>query len=959
MRPLLPVALSLSLLSPGLTAENPAPLLWSQLSLEACQVDTFAKAHPTWDGRGVVIAVLDTGVEVEAPGLQRLPDGSRKVLDVRDFTGDGDLYYSRVEPGPDAGTVIFRDTEQRPVVCRLPKDRQPVNGEWYGLWLDESHFREMGVEDVNDNGRTDDRVPVLLAPFQEPGSGAPVWRVAFDQNDDRDFGNERWMTDFWRAGDLVQLTRKAPEAQLPMLSLALNVYPAEHRLSLHYDNGGHGTHVAGIAAGHKLLDQPDFDGVAPGAWVISLKIGSNSKAGGSTTPGSKIEAFRYAARYAREHGVPVVCNLSYGISSLVSGQSDIDHALQQVLVENPDLIVVSSAGNSGPTLNTVGTPAAAPDAIAAAALLPAETARDTRGMPLPGHAVALFSSRGAELLKPDVITPGYATSSVTLFNRGGDVYQGTSMASPYAAGLCARLLSGAVQQFPGRPVYRMSLRRALADSGAAVPGTTVLDIGAGLPQLPRAWEALTQAIPQQRPEDPVTFNITTPSPMGRGAMPVALFRGLEVPRDPQVWTVQAVFPPLTDMALIDQFQQRFVISTDAPWLDPVEETVYLRGTQSAQVTVRYDATQLRTPGLHIGHVLLKAADRPGSALHQLELRSVVIVPERFDASRGQTWTATGTTPLAWGMDRRFLYVPPYASAVRFRLERNPALRKGVRVRALGPVLGDGRWTGLDLAKDDPRDRVEWTWSDVVGGVVEVPVYCPEGDAQVPWSLQAELIAIASVPAELSRSGGDSPRLEFALINQLEQSLQVQGSGVIDASRTTTQTTLGKDPRSQGYTRRITIPAGSPGLRVGVTMPIDGYLAFTDFAIGLYDTRGKALYKGGLDGPASSFTWTRSSTSSEQTVELRLEPAFTEYWVPREVPVSLDFDTLLAEPVSARVEVRGDGRGTIPLPAGLPVDVVASFGRLPGGKTTYVGRITLTDARRNDVLRTIPVTIGRE
>jgi len=931
---------------------------WPQLSLATCNVPAFAAEYPEFDGRGVVIAVLDTGVEINAPGLKVTPDGERKVIDVRDFTGDGDLYYTRLESGPDAGTVLFRDAENRPVVCKVPADKQPINSEWYGVWLDETRYKDMGVQDINDNGRDDDRLPILIAPFQEAGSATPIWRLAIDDDGDRDFGDESWMTDYWRNGDHLLLERMAPEAQLPMLSLAFNVYAAENRLSVHFDNGGHGTHCAGIAAGNDLLDQMDFDGVAPGAKIISLKIGSNNKAGGSTTPGSKIEAFRYAARYAREHNVPVVCNLSYGIDSVLPGQSDIDNALQQVLIENPELIVCSSAGNSGPTLNTVGTPAAAPDVIAVAALYPAETARDTRGMALPHTTVAVFSSRGLDLMKPDIACPGYATSSVTLYNRGGDVYQGTSMASPYAAGLCARLQSGMLVD-GAAPAHRRALRHALAASCQPVADSTRLDVGAGVPDLLKAYEELMVAAYGMGLSEPVTFKVTTASPMGRGPMPVAVFRGTDLPRDPYTFSIEPVFTQLADRALLDQYQERFTVESGVPWLQPVEESIYLRGTQGAQVHVRIVSATLNAPGVYVGDIQLQPESRSDVALRTppgLSLRTVVIVPERFNNATRPTATFTGSTNLAWGFDRRFLYVPPYASAVRFRLSRDPGIHQSVRIRTMGLATGGSVWTGLDLAKDDPRDRVEWTWSEgLIGGVLELPVYSPDGEAAVPYTLEAELVAIASDPMTLSQGYGGSPSFDFTLTNQLEDLTRVKGTAVLDATRTTATATLGSDPRSQSFTKRITLPAGSKGLRVRAHMPREAYLAFTDFAAGIYDTKGKALWSGGLDGPNGGFTWERSG-GGEQTVELRIQPAFTEYWEPREIEISLDIDTLLAEPVNGTVGIRGDGSGTMPLPPGTPVAVTVKFESHPAGGDSdlIVGSVTITDAARGDTVRVIPI-----
>ena len=65
-----------------------------------------------------------------------------------------------------------------------------------------------------------------------------------------------------------------------------------------FDVFGHGTHVAGIAAGHDIYGVSGFDGVAPGAQLLGLKI-ANGANGGITTTGSMVRAMDYAIRFAR------------------------------------------------------------------------------------------------------------------------------------------------------------------------------------------------------------------------------------------------------------------------------------------------------------------------------------------------------------------------------------------------------------------------------------------------------------------------------------------------------------------------------------------------------------------------------------------------------------------------------------------------------------------------------------
>ena len=66
--------------------------LLGQMPKEEIGATAFLRQHPEFDGRGVVVGILDTGIDPGADGLQICPDGSQKILDVIDCTGSGDVH---------------------------------------------------------------------------------------------------------------------------------------------------------------------------------------------------------------------------------------------------------------------------------------------------------------------------------------------------------------------------------------------------------------------------------------------------------------------------------------------------------------------------------------------------------------------------------------------------------------------------------------------------------------------------------------------------------------------------------------------------------------------------------------------------------------------------------------------------------------------------------------------------
>ncbi|KAJ2774322.1 hypothetical protein IWQ56_000630, partial [Coemansia nantahalensis] len=91
------------------------------------QAADFVRKHPGCDGRGTVVAILDTGIDPGAHGLQVTSDGKRKVVDYIDCTGSGDVVLGA--PVKCAGDALeLRAVSGR--TLRLNPAWKNPSGEW-------------------------------------------------------------------------------------------------------------------------------------------------------------------------------------------------------------------------------------------------------------------------------------------------------------------------------------------------------------------------------------------------------------------------------------------------------------------------------------------------------------------------------------------------------------------------------------------------------------------------------------------------------------------------------------------------------------------------------------------------------------------------------------------------------------------------------------------------------------
>jgi serine protease AprX len=192
-----------------------------------------------------------------------------------------------------------------------------------------------------------------------------------------------------------------------------------------YDDDGHGTHVASIAAG--AVNAQGEGGVAPGASIVALKVlGEN---GGTDSDIS--QSVEWCIQNRARYGIDVI-NMSLGGEGSSDGRDVISRSVNRAVAAG--LVVCVAAGNEGSGSFTVSSPGAAADAL---------TVGNMIDLGKGGFALAPSSSRGPTAdgrVKPDLCAPGWQIRAAQANTGGYTRMTGTSMASPFVAGVAALML---------------------------------------------------------------------------------------------------------------------------------------------------------------------------------------------------------------------------------------------------------------------------------------------------------------------------------------------------------------------------------------------------------------------------------------------------------------------------------------------------------------------------------------
>ncbi|KAJ2386293.1 hypothetical protein GGI05_004427, partial [Coemansia sp. RSA 2603] len=114
------------------------------------QAADFVRKHPKYDGRGAVVAILDTGIDPAAKGLQVTSDGKRKVVDFIDCTGSGDVLLGPPQKCSDEKPLELTGVSGR--ILRLNPSWTNPSGEWR---IGSKWFYDIAPNDVKSRVKTE------------------------------------------------------------------------------------------------------------------------------------------------------------------------------------------------------------------------------------------------------------------------------------------------------------------------------------------------------------------------------------------------------------------------------------------------------------------------------------------------------------------------------------------------------------------------------------------------------------------------------------------------------------------------------------------------------------------------------------------------------------------------------------------------------------------------------------
>ncbi|MEU8529890.1 S8 family serine peptidase [Streptomyces sp. NPDC048629] len=439
----------------------------------------FKRDHPTYDGRGVTIGVMDTGIDPTHPALAKTTTGEDKLVETVTGTDPNnfiDLLF-------DSSWFLMGKLQAGPAVV------SPGGETWTAP---DSPGLRVQYKAIAMPGGKQQKLGVL---FRD--SDGAIW---VDTDGDFDFTDEQLMRRFGAERQVGYLGIDDPgtavNERVPFTVQWKKIGATTLGVNVNVITEAHGTHVAGITAAHGMFGGA-MDGQAPGAKLVSMKACHSLGCSSAALTDGMIDL-------ATKYGVDVI-NMSIGSSPEFNDGQSARSLVYNRLIDSTGVQLFISAGNSGAGTNTVGDPTAADKVVSVGAAVSADTWWANYGSEVKDdQGIFPFSSRGPREdggFKPDITAPGAAVSTTPNWIApasvpetgyrlppGYSMMNGTSMSSPQATGAGALLLSAARQA--GVSASPAELRSAI-HTGARWNGKVdAIAQGRGQIDVPKSWSVL-------------------------------------------------------------------------------------------------------------------------------------------------------------------------------------------------------------------------------------------------------------------------------------------------------------------------------------------------------------------------------------------------------------------------------------------------------------------------------------
>lgn len=252
------------------------------------------------------------------------------------------------------------------------------------------------------------------------------------------------------------------------------------------EQNGHGTHVASLAVNSDFDINGKIYGIAPNAALVGIKAFDSE---GKSTYADVIRGIAWAIDIKDAINLRVL-NMSFsGPAQSHYWQDPLNQAVMKAW--QAGIVVVASAGNTGPQPMTIGVPGNVPYIITVGAMTDNYTPSDKTD-----DKLATFSSAGPTIegfIKPEIVAPGGHVSGLMAFDTaivtehpeyhdGGRYFEmsGTSQAAGVVSGAVALLLSQQPELTPDQVKCRLmnSARPAVNANGSLA--YSVFQQGAGV-----------------------------------------------------------------------------------------------------------------------------------------------------------------------------------------------------------------------------------------------------------------------------------------------------------------------------------------------------------------------------------------------------------------------------------------------------------------------------------------------